>query len=165
MTVTFKWEPVSLSWSFPAIWDKAPWFELVDTDLNTHSLQSFQWSRCVLNIFPSIDTEICATSVLTFSKELQTFEDVKLLCISRDLPFAQKKFFIDNAINNALWLSDFRTWSFGKDYGVTITNWPLQWLLARCVLVIDKSWTVIHTQIVDDISTQPKYSTVLQILS
>jgi thiol peroxidase len=165
MKTHFKNSPIQLSGDFPSVWSQAKEFALVNTSLETMALNDFKWYRCILNIFPSIDTEVCGSSVKTFSKEVKELENTKLLCISRDLPFAQHRFLEDNGVDNVIGLSDFRQWWFGIDYWVTMTSWPLAWLLARCVIVLDESWKIIYTQLVEEVTTQPSYSEVLKVLS
>ena len=134
-------------------------------DLKEVSLNDFQGERIVMNIFPSVDTGICAISVKTFNEKTVTLPNTKVLCISRDLPFAQNRFCGAENIENVLTLSDFSNGSFGKDYGLTIMDGALANLHSRCVVVLDESHKIIHTEQVDEITSEPNYETALSILS
>ena len=118
-----------------------------------------------MNIFPSVDTGICAISVKTFNTKAANLSNTKVLCISRDLPFAQNRFCGAENIENVLTLSDFANGSFGKDYGLTIMDGALANLHSRCIVVLDESHKIIHTEQVDEITSEPNYKTALAVLS
>ncbi|WP_046756081.1 thiol peroxidase [Kordia jejudonensis] len=152
------------SGNLPKVGDKAPDFKLTTVNLETKTLDDYKGSRVILNIFPSIDTSVCATSVRTFDKEVAALENTKLLCISHDLPFALSRFSKDEGLENLEALSDFREGSFGKAYGLDLLDGPMQKLHSRVVVVLDEEGTVIHTEQVPNIADQPKYSKVLDLL-
>ncbi|MDY0089426.1 MAG: thiol peroxidase [Flavobacteriaceae bacterium] len=163
-TITLGGNAIHTSGNLPEIGTKAPQFELVNTDLGVVDLESFKGVKLVLNIFPSIDTGICATSVRTFNQKAASLDNTKVLCISRDLPFAQKRFCGAEGIENVENLSDFREGSFGKSYGLTITDGPLAGLHSRVVIVLDEAGTVIYTEQVPEIGQEPDYDTALAVL-
>ena len=138
-TVTLGGNPIHTNGELPKTGSKAPDFKLVKTDLSIATLADFAGSKVVLNIFPSIDTGTCATSVRTFNAKASTLANTKVLCISRDLPFAQKRFCGAEGLENVINLSDFNTGSFGKDYGLEITDSVLAGLHSRVVIVLDEN--------------------------
>lgn len=150
--------------ALPKIGDTAPNFELVAQDLSTKKLSDYRGSRIVMNIFPSIDTNVCATSVRKFNERATGLKNTKVLCISKDLPFAQKRFASDESISNVTNLSDFRDGSFGKDYGVTMSTGDLRGLHSRAVLVLNENGKVIYSQQVADIGEEPDYLSALKQL-
>ncbi len=150
--------------TLPKKGDNAPNFNLTAQDLGTKKLSDYKGSRVVMNIFPSIDTNVCATSVRKFNEKATGLKNTKVLCISKDLPFAQKRFVDDEEISNVTNLSDFRDGSFGKDYGVEITSGDLRGLLSRAVLVLDENGKVIHSEQVTDIGNEPDYLAALKPL-
>lgn len=163
MNVTFKGNPVTLAGSFIAVGTKAPDFTLVKNDLSTYSLKDHKEGYLVLNIFPSLDTGVCATSVRRFNKMASELPDTKVLCISKDLPFAQSRFCTVEGIENVVPLSDFRqTSSFGEEYGVLMNDGPLQGLLARAVVVISPQGEVVYSELVPEITQEPDYDAVLK---
>ena len=155
--------PVHTHGSLPTVGTKAPGFTLVGNDLSPIALADFAGSRLILNIFPSVDTGICATSVRTFNERAAGLENTKVLCISRDLPFAQARFCGAEGIENVTVASDFRT-TFGETYGVTMITGPLEGLLARAVIVVDEKGTVVHSQLVPEITTEPNYEAAIAAL-
>ena len=161
--ITLDGTPVHTQGSLPAVGTKAPGFTLVGNDLSPITLADFAGSRLVLNIFPSVDTGICATSVRTFNERAAGLENTKVLCISRDLPFAQARFCGAEGIENVTVASDFRT-TFGETYGVTMINGPLEGLLARAVVVLDEKGNVIHSQLVPEIKQEPDYEGAISAL-
>lgn len=163
-TITLGGNPIHTSGELPKVGSKAPDFQLVKTDLSVASLSDFTGSKLVLNIFPSVDTGVCATSVRTFNQKASTLENTKVLCISRDLPFAQKRFCGAEGIENVENLSDFKTGSFGKNYGLTMTEGPLAGLHSRVVIVVDENGVVTHAQQVPEIAEEPNYETALAAL-
>ena len=160
-TVTLKGNAFQTIDELPAVGDKSPNFSLTAGDLSTKTLGDFSGSRLVLNIFPSIDTGTCAASVRQFNKEAGNLENTKVLCISRDLPFAQGRFCGAEGLENVINLSDFKTGQFGKDYGVLFTNGPLDALLSRSVVVLDENGTVVYTEQVDETVNEPNYEKAL----
>ncbi len=150
--------------NLPKVGEKAPDFELVAQDLSTKKLSDFKGSRIVMNIFPSIDTNVCATSVRKFNEKATSLNNTKVLCISKDLPFAQKRFVNDEDLHNVINLSDFRDGSFGKNYGVEMTTGDLRGLLSRAVLVLDENGKVIYSEQVPDIGEEPDYLSALKPL-
>src|SRR5690554_4220600 len=150
--------------TLPKVGDSAPDFNLTAQDLSTKTLADFRGSRVVMNIFPSIDTNVCATSVRKFNEKATGLKNTKVLCISKDLPFAQKRFVSEEEINNVTNLSDFRDGNFGKNYGVEMTSGALSGLHSRAVLVLDETGKVIHSQQVPDIGEEPDYLSALKTL-
>ena len=127
--------------------------------------QHFKGKKLILNIFPSVDTGTCATSVRNFNEKASQLDNTAVLCISRDLPFAQNRFCGAENIENVLTLSDFANGSFGKDYGLTIMDGALANLHSRCIVVLDELHKIIHTEQVDEITSEPNYETALAVLS
>ena len=163
-TVTLGGNPVHTNATLPAVGSVAPQFQLVGNDLSDVSLQDFKGQRVILNIFPSIDTATCATSVRTFNKMANDLENTKVLCISRDLPFAQKRFCGSEGLENVVNLSDFRDGSFGDAYGLTLTDSALKGLHARAIVVVDENGVVSHTELVSEIANEPNYEAALNAL-
>lgn len=161
--ITLDGIPVHTHGSLPTVGTKAPGFTLVGNDLSPIALADFAGSRLILNIFPSVDTGICATSVRTFNERAAGLENTKVLCISRDLPFAQARFCGAEGIENVTVASDFRT-TFGETYGVTMITGPLEGLLARAVIVLDEKGNVTHSQLVPEIKQEPDYEAALAAL-
>ena len=162
--ITLKGNAIQTIGELPAIGIKAPDFELVKNDLSKVSLKDFAGSRLVLNIFPSLDTGTCAASVRQFNKLAADLENTKVLCISRDLPFAQSRFCGTEGIANAITLSDFASGKFGHDYQLLISTGPLANLLSRSVVVLDENHKVIYTQQVPEIVDEPDYDAALASL-
>ena len=162
--ITLGGNPVKTSGELPQTGTQAPDFTLVKTDLSTVSLADFKGSRVVLNIFPSVDTGTCAASVRKFNEKASGLDNTKVLCISRDLPFAQNRFCGAEGLNNVISLSDFRDGSFGKRYGLTIANGPLEGLHSRVVIVIDENGMVKYTEQVPEIKDEPNYDNALAAL-
>ncbi len=162
--VTLGCNPVKTSGELPKKGDKAPGFKLVKTDLSVASLADFKGSKVVLNIFPSVDTGTCATSVRKFNEKASRLNNTKVLCISRDLPFAQKRFCGAEGLDNVISLSDFRDGIFGNSYGLTLVNGPLEGLHSRVVIVLDEEGTVKYTEQVPDIKDEPDYESALAAL-
>ncbi len=150
--------------NLPALDEKAPHFELVKSDLSIGTLEEFKGKRVIMNIFPSIDTGVCATSVRNFNKKASDLKNTVVLCISRDLPFAQQRFVSDEGLEKVINLSDFRDRNFGKDYGVEMIDGAFEGLLSRAVLVLDENGHVIHSQQVPSIDEEPDYLAALKIL-
>lgn len=155
-TTKFKDMPVHLSGDFIATGAAAPDFELVKTDLGTLSLSSLKGKRVILNIFPSLDTGVCAMSVRKFNQLAASLPDTVVLAISKDLPFAHARFCTVEGIENLVPLSDFRHSDFDENYGVLMADGPLQGLLARSVVVIDREGKVVYTELVPEITQEPE---------
>jgi thiol peroxidase len=162
-TITLKGNQIHTSGNLPAKGSQAPAFKLVRTDLSEVSLETFSGKKNVLNVFPSIDTATCATSVRKFNADAAQMPNTAILNISADLPFAQKRFCGAEGINNAEALSTFRS-SFAKDYGLAITDGPLAGLLSRAVIVLDEKNNVIYTEQVPEIGQEPNYTGALQAI-
>ncbi|MEO8516190.1 MAG: thiol peroxidase [Flavobacterium sp.] len=162
--VTLKGNPVNTVGQLPQIGTKAKDFQLVKADLSIASLADFKGSKVVLNIFPSVDTSTCATSVRKFNEKASGLENTKVLCISRDLPFAQNRFCGAEGLKNVMNLSDFKNASFGDDYGLTITDGPLAGLHSRAVIVLDENGVVKYTELVPEIVDEPNYENALASL-
>jgi thiol peroxidase len=163
-TVTLAGKPAHTNGELPQTGTKAPNFSLVANDLSTVTLDNFKGIKLVLNVFPSIDTSTCATSVRKFNEQAANLPNTKVLCIARDLPFAMKRFCGVEGIENAICLSDFRDGSFGKDYGLEMTDNIFAGLHSRAVIVIDENGIVKHTQQVENISDEPNYEAALAAL-
>ena len=148
----------------PAIGTTAPSFVLTGIDLRTVKSESFAGKHIVLNIFPSVDTSTCSTSVREFNKRIAAFPNAVVLCISKDLPFAMKRFCGVEGIANVISLSDFRSLGFGKSYGVDLIDGGFRGLFARAVVVIDPLGMVKYTQLVAQIDHEPDYESALQAL-
>ena len=163
-TITLKGNPIHTVGTLPTPGTAAPAFEGVQTDLSPLTLGSLKGSNVILNIFPSIDTGICAASTQRFNQEASALENTKILCISADLPFALNRFCGAEGLEAVVPLSVFRS-SFGADYNVTITDGPLEGLLSRAVIVINTAGEVIHTEQVPEIAQEPDYDAALAALS
>ncbi|MFF2149395.1 thiol peroxidase [Kitasatospora sp. NPDC058190] len=163
--VTLKGNPVQVGGTLPATGSQAPAFTLVDATLTDTSLKDFAGQRKVLNIFPSIDTPTCATSVRTFNAQASALENTIVLCISADLPFAQTRFCGAEGLDNVKTLSTLRGRDFHDTYGVSINDGPLAGLTARAVIVLDENDTVLHTELVPEIADEPNYEAALNALN
>lgn len=159
--ITFKGNPVTTSGELPKPGAKAPAFTLVKNDLSALSDKDVAGKNVILNVFPSIDTGVCATSVRTFNQKAAGLTDTVVLCVSKDLPFAQKRFCGAEGIDKVQTVSAFRGPDFGKDYGVTMNDGPLAGLFARAVVVIGKDGKVLHSELVPEIAQEPNYQTAL----
>ena len=162
--VIFGGKPVKTSGELPKAGSKAPDFKLTKIDLSVVSLADFAGSQLVLNIFPSIDTSTCATSVRKFNERASQLTNTKVLCISRDLPFAQKRFCGAEGLENVINLSDFNTGSFGKDYGLEMLEGAFKGLHSRAIIVLDETGNVKYTEQVPNISDEPNYEKALASL-
>lgn len=163
-SVTLKGNPVETVGTLPANGTQAPDFTLVKPDLSELKLSDLSGKRVVLNIFPSIDTGVCASSVRSFNQKAADLDNTEVLCVSMDLPFANGRFCGAEGISNVQALSGFRS-SFGADYGVSFSSGPLTGLYSRCVVVIDGSGKVIYGQQVSEISEEPDYEAAIAALS
>jgi thiol peroxidase len=163
-SITLGGNPIHTSGELPKIGSKLADFKLVKNDLSIASLADFTGTKLVLNIFPSIDTGTCATSVRKFNESASKLNNTKVLCISRDLPFAQKRFCGAEGIENVINLSDFRDGSFGKDNGLEIVDSVLSGLHSRAIIVVDTDGTVVYTEQVPEIADEPNYDAALAAL-
>lgn len=164
-TITFKGEPVSTVGELPVIGSDAPGFRLVNRKLKDVSLHDFSGKKKILNIFPSIDTPVCSSSVRKFNERASTLEDTVVLCISADLPFAQARFCGAEKLENVTPLSMMRSRSFAKDYGVLIEDGPLAGLSARAIVVLSVDNKVLYTQLVKEVAEEPDYDAAVRALS
>lgn len=162
--ITLKGNPFNTSGNLPKVGEKAPEFSLLKNDLSNTSLEDYKGSKVVLNIFPSLDTGTCAASVRRFNKEAGSLANTKVLCVSRDLPFAQARFCGAEGLENVITVSDFATGAFGKNYGLEIVDGPLANLHSRAVVVLDENGVVTYTQQVPEIVDEPNYEAVLAAL-
>jgi thiol peroxidase len=163
-TVTFQGNPVQVEGTFPETGASAPDFRLVNKDLGDTSLGDFAGKRKVLNIFPSIDTPVCAASVRHFNEGASGLDNTVVLCISADLPFAQARFCGAAGLDNVVMLSTMRGREFLADYGVALADGPLAGVAARAVVVLDADNKVIHTQLVEEIGEEPDYDAAINAL-
>lgn len=163
-SITLGGNPINTNGSLPQVGTKATDFKLVKNDLSIATLADFAGTKLVLNIFPSIDTGTCATSVRSFNAKASALENTKVLCISRDLPFAQKRFCGAEGLENVINLSDFNTGQFGKDYGLEIVDSVLAGLHSRVVIVLDENGIVKYTEQVPEIADEPNYEKALAAL-
>jgi thioredoxin-dependent peroxiredoxin len=163
-TITLKGNPIHTLGDLPKPGENAPDFTLTKIDLSKASLKDFLGSKIVLNIFPSIDTGVCATSVRTFNKKAAELKNTKILCISKDLPFAQKRFCGAEGLENVIMLSDFATGEFGKKYNLEIIDGAMAHLLSRSVIVLDEKGKVIYNEQVPETTTEPNYEAALNSL-
>ncbi len=165
MSTNFKENPIQLIGRFLAPGMKAPEFQLTRSDLSEFTRSDVYGKTLLLNIFPSLDTEVCATSVRKFNQMTAGFRNVITLCISCDLPFAQKRFCTVNGIENVIPLSCFRRGNtFGEDYGVMIADGPMRGLLARAVVIISPEGKIAYSQLVPEITVEPNYTAILDFL-
>ena len=162
--ITFKGNPASTVGQLPATGSPAPAFTLVGTDLSDVTLESLGGRQVVLNIFPSVDTGVCATSVRTFNEKAAGLENTTVVCASADLPFALGRFCGAEGIENVVAASSFRS-DFGQTYGVTLADTPLAGLLSRAVVVIDAGGKVVYTEQVPEIGQEPDYDSALAALA
>ncbi len=163
-SITLGGSPANTIGELPSLNTLAPNFTLTKSDLSTVSLSDYKGQKLVLNIFPSVDTGTCAQSVRQFNQEAAELEDTKVLCISKDLPFAQKRFCGAEGIENVDMLSDFKTGDFGKAYGVTFADSAFESLLSRSVVVVNKDGNVVHTEQVGETADEPNYKAALEAL-
>jgi thioredoxin-dependent peroxiredoxin len=163
-SITLGGNPVHTSGELPKVGSKAPNFKLVNTDLGVNTLADYAGSKLVLNIFPSVETGVCSTSVRTFNAKASGLENTKVLCISRDLPFSMKRFCGAEGLENVINLSDFRTGSFGKDYQLEMLDGGFEGLLSRVVIVLDENGIIKYTEQVPEIGTEPNYEAALAAL-
>ena len=163
-TITLEGNPITTVGELPTIDVEAPDFAAVKADLSACSLADLRGKRVVLNIFPSIDTGVCAASTRRFNQEASSLENTVVVCVSADLPFALGRFCAAEGLDSVVPVSVFRNPEFGKRYGVTITDGPLAGLLSRAVVVIDEVGTITYTEQVPEIASEPDYASALAVL-
>jgi thiol peroxidase len=162
--ITLKGNSINTVGNLPKIGEKAPDFTLTTLDLSQKNLSDFTGKKVILNIFPSIDTSTCAASVREFNKKATDLENTLVLCISKDLPFAQARFCGAEGIENVVMLSDFATGAFGKEYQLEIANGPLAHLHSRAIVIIDENANVVYTEQVSEIADEPNYNAALKAI-
>jgi len=162
--ITLQGNQIKTIGKLPKIGKKAPKFKLVQTDLSKAGLKDFKGKKILLNIFPSIDTGICAASLRKFNETAAGLENTVVLNVSKDLPFAHSRFCAAEGIENALTLSDFAKGKFGRRYGVTIKTGPMKGLLSRAVVVVNEDGKISYTEQVPEIAQEPNYEAALDAL-
>lgn len=162
--ITLKGNAIETLGTLPKVGSKAPKFTLTGTDLVPKNLSDYSGRKIILNIFPSVDTGTCAMSVKRFNETAAKLENTTVLCISRDLPFAQDRFCAAEGIENVEMLSDFATGSFGKDYQLEITTSPLAHLHSRAIVIINEEGNVVYTEQVPEIVDEPDYEAALKAI-
>lgn len=150
--------------TLPTVGETAPCFHLTGVGLNDVECSQFSGKRIVLNIFPSLDTEVCAMSVRRFNEEAARMADTVVICVSMDLPFAMGRFCSANGIKDVVVASAFRSPMFGQKYGVQLVDGPLAGLLARAVLIIDNDRKIVYRELVNEITREPDYDAALAVL-
>lgn len=163
-SITLKGNAIHTIGNLPNIGAKASNFKLTAADLSTKSLSDYAGKKIILNIFPSVDTGTCATSVREFNKKATDLKNTVVLCISKDLPFAQARFCGAEDIKNVVMLSDFKDGNFGKSYELEIVNGPLANLHSRAIVIVDENGSVIYTEQVSEIANEPNYNAALNVL-
>ncbi len=163
-TIYFKGTPCHTYGNIPAVGTKAPCFNLVNKDLAEISCSDYTGKRVVLNVFPSLDTPVCATSVRKFNQMAAAMDNTAVVCVSMDLPFAGKRFCTTEGIDNVEVASAFRSPTFAQQYGLQIVDGPLAGLLARAVIIIDENQKVIFSDLVEEITNEPDYEGALSVL-
>jgi thioredoxin-dependent peroxiredoxin len=162
--ITFKGHPINTAGFLPGVGSAAPDFTVIKTDLAPVSLNELKGKKVVLNIFPSLDTPVCANSVRRFNAEASRLANTVVLCISKDLPFAQKRFCAAEGLENVIPASEYRDSSFSSAYKVAIVNGPLQGLFSRAIVVVDEKGAVSYTEQVPEIAQEPDYEKALAVL-
>ncbi len=162
--ITLQGNKINTIGSLPEVGSKAKDFDLVKSDLSGITLSEFKGKNIILNIFPSLDTATCATSVRKFNKDASTRENTVVICISADLPFAAGRFCTTEGLEDVFTASVFRDAAFGKDYGVLITDGPLKGVLSRAVVVVDPAGSVSYKQQVPEIVDEPDYESALKAI-
>ena len=162
--ITLGGNPINTTGVLPAVGTTLANFNLVQTDLSIATLDTFKGKRLVFNIFPSIDTDTCAASVRKFNEAAANLDNTTVVCVSRDLPFAQKRFCGAEGLENVINLSDFQDGSFGKSNGLEIIDGPLAGLHSRVLIVTDTDGTILYTEQVGEIADEPNYAAALAAL-
>lgn len=163
--VLFQGQPVGLYGQLPPTGETAPSFNLTGVDLGEIKSSDFDGKNVILNVFPSLDTPVCAASVRRFNVEAAKHPSTKVVCVSMDLPFAMSRFCSANDIENVVAASAFRSPEFGEEYGLLMENGPLRGLLARCVVLIGADGKIKYIDLVDEITEEPDYAAILEQLS
>ncbi len=163
-TIYFNGTPCHTYGTVPAAGSDAPCFHLTGTNLGRVQCSDFKDKRVVLNIFPSLDTEVCARSVRKFNEEAASLSDTVVICVSMDLPFAMQRFCTANGIENVITASAFRSPLFGQKFGVQLVDGPLAGLLARAVIIIDRDRKIAYRELVQEITNEPDYKAALSVL-
>ncbi len=163
-TITLKGNSINTSGNLPQVGSRAPDFKLVGEDLQDVSLANFKGKKKVLNIVPSLDTSVCATSARKFNERAKELPNAAILIVSADLPFASERFRSNEGLTEIVTLSMMRSRDFARDYGVLITTGPLAGICARAVVVLDESNKVVYTELVSEIAREPNYEAVLAAL-
>ncbi len=163
-SITLGGNPIHTSGELPTVGSKLADFKLVKEDLSIATLADFSNSKLLLNIFPSVETGVCASALRKFNEIASRFANTKVLCISRDLPFAQKRFCGAEGLENVINLSDFDTADFGKTNGLLILDGSFAGLLSRSVIIVDENGTIIYTEQVPEIGNEPNYEAALAVL-
>jgi thiol peroxidase len=162
--ITLGGTPCNTIGTLPEIGSIAKDFTLAKNDLSPLGLSDLKGFRVILNIFPSVDTNTCAASVRAFNEKAAALDNTKIVCVSRDLPFAQQRFCGTEGIENVMTVSDFATGDFGKNYGLEIMDGPFQNLHARAIVVLDENGVVKHTELVSEIANEPNYDAAIAVL-
>lgn len=155
--IKFKGTPINIQGDFPQVGKAAPDFKLIKSDLSEVSLSDLKGKKVIFNIFPSVDTAVCALQLKTFSQKVAELDDVVLLFASLDLPFALNRFCAAEGIENAMTTSDFKYHSLAENYGVKMTSGPLSELYARATLVLDADHKIVYSELVSDVVNEPNY--------
>ncbi len=163
-TINFKGNPIQTQGDFPQVGDQAPDFKLVQADLSEVTLENFKGKKIIFNIFPSVDTAVCALQLKTFSQKAGHRDDVVMLFASMDLPFALNRFCAAEGVDNAVTTSDFRYHSLADNYGVKMTQGPLAGLYARATLVLNADHQVVYSELVSDVVNEPNYDGAMAAL-
>ncbi len=159
--ITLGGNPINTGGNLPATGSKAPDFVLTTTALADVSLKDYSGKKVILNIFPSLDTDVCAASVRRFNAEANKLENTAVLCVSADLPFAMKRFCGAEGLDNVVALSAMRNRDFGKDYGISIVDGPLAGVFGRAIVALDENGNVTYTELVPEIKQEPNYDEAL----
>ncbi len=161
--ITLQGHEINTNGNLPKVGEKAPNFKLTKTDLSDAEVNNFEGKKVILNIFPSLDTPVCAASTRKFNQEAANLDNTVVLCISKDLPFAHARFCSTEGIENVVSLSQFKNSSkFAEDYGVLITDGPMENLMARAVVVLNEKNEVVYTELVPEITQEPNYESALK---
>ncbi|MDP3446307.1 MAG: thiol peroxidase [Ignavibacteria bacterium] len=163
-SITLKGNPIQTIGNLPENGNQAPDFKVIKSDLSPLSLADLKGKKVVLNIFPSLDTDVCATSVRKFNAEAGKLDNTVVVCVSKDLPFAHKRFCSTEGLDNVVSASDFRDGNFGNSYGLTIANGPLEGLHSRAVVVLDEIGKITYSEQVPEIVQEPNYEAALKAL-
>lgn len=162
--ITLGGQPANTVGNLPEVGSKVPNFNLTATDLSQKTNEDYSGKNIVMNIFPSVDTGVCAQSIRTFNEKASSLDNTVVLCISRDLPFAQARFCGAEGLDNVISLSDFKTGDFGKDYGVTFTDTAFEGLHSRSIVVVNSEGIITHTEQVPETGEEPNYDAALSAL-